>query len=93
MQLRVARLCLDCEEVHNELHCPVCASDSYAYLSRWVPTEERRREPRMEPLPPKPPANGARWVKRGAMGLAVLAAAQWAWKATQPKNGEDRTRG
>src|SRR5262245_4130615 len=43
MQLRVARLCLDCEEVHVESRCPRCASESYAFLSTWLPTEERRR--------------------------------------------------
>jgi hypothetical protein len=43
MQLRVARLCLDCEELHTDHSCPVCASDRYAYLSTWLPVEERRR--------------------------------------------------
>ena len=39
MQLRVARLCLDCEELHTESSCPVCASDRYAFLSNWLPVE------------------------------------------------------
>ncbi len=43
MQLRVARLCLDCEELHAGDTCPVCASSSYAFLSNWLPSEERRR--------------------------------------------------
>ncbi len=43
MQLRVARLCLDCEELHAADTCPVCASSSYAFLSNWLPVEERRR--------------------------------------------------
>jgi hypothetical protein len=43
MQLRVARLCLDCEELHSENRCPRCASDSFAFLSTWLPSEERRR--------------------------------------------------
>ncbi len=43
MQLRVARLCLDCEELHAADTCPVCASESYAFLSTWLPSEERRR--------------------------------------------------
>jgi len=51
MQLRVARLCLDCEELHTENRCPRCASDSYAFLSSWLPSEERRRwrKPLAEP--------------------------------------------
>jgi predicted nucleic acid-binding Zn-ribbon protein len=48
MQLRTARLCLDCEEVHDEGQCPVCASETFTYLSRWVPSDERRRRPRAE---------------------------------------------
>ena len=43
MQLRVARLCLDCEELFVGEHCPVCASQRYAFLSNWLPSEERRR--------------------------------------------------
>jgi len=43
MQLRVARLCLDCEELHVADRCPICASDQYAFLSSWLPSEERRR--------------------------------------------------
>ena len=43
MQLRIARLCLDCEELYAGDHCPVCASERYAFLSKWLPSEERRR--------------------------------------------------
>src|SRR4029079_12402366 len=43
MQLRVARLCLDCEELHTDNACPRCASESYAFLANWLHVEERRR--------------------------------------------------
>ena len=43
MQLRVARLCLDCEELHAESRCPKCISEHYAMLTTWLPVEERRR--------------------------------------------------
>ena len=49
MQLRVARLCLDCEELYVGEHCPVCASERYAFLSSWLPSEERRRWRRPAP--------------------------------------------
>ena len=42
MQLRVARLCLDCEEVHDEYRCPICASEVFAFLTRWVPRSNGR---------------------------------------------------
>ena len=46
MQLRTARVCLNCEEVHDAQHCPVCASETYAFLKKWVPVEDRRVLPR-----------------------------------------------
>jgi hypothetical protein len=49
MQLRVARLCLDCEELYVGNHCPVCASTRSAFLSTWLPSEERRRWRRPAP--------------------------------------------
>jgi hypothetical protein len=49
MQLRVARLCLDCEELHSDNRCPRCASARYAFLSTWLPSEERRRWRRPPP--------------------------------------------
>ena len=46
MQLRTARLCLDCEEVHSEMRCPSCASETFTYITRWIPAPERRQLPR-----------------------------------------------
>src|SRR5262245_55739479 len=51
MQLRNARLCLDCEEVHDAPQCPVCASESFAFLTRWVQAPERRERPRPQESP------------------------------------------
>jgi len=47
MQLRNARLCLDCEEVHDAEQCPVCASESFAFMTRWVAAPERRERVRL----------------------------------------------
>lgn len=54
VQLRVARLCLDCEELFVGDRCPVCASERFAFLSTWLPTEERRR--RRRPAPASAPS-------------------------------------
>ena len=51
MQLRVARLCLDCEEVFAGECCPVCASQRFAFITSWLPVEERRRWRRSGPKP------------------------------------------
>lgn len=45
MRLSNARLCLDCDEVHDEARCPVCASESFAFIKRWVTVSERRGRP------------------------------------------------
>jgi hypothetical protein len=36
MRLAVARICLDCDEVHDREECPVCGSETFAFLTRWV---------------------------------------------------------
>jgi hypothetical protein len=94
MQLDVARLCMDCDEVHDAQMCPVCGSETFAYITRWIPAPERRRQPR----PPEPdrtetvdtyrellsPAGSksgvGRWLRRGAFGLAAATAVGWAWQ-------------
>lgn len=92
MQLRTARVCLDCEEVHDSQQCPTCASETFAYLTRWVPVPERRQRPR-----PADPANkeavdtyrdmltpqrssGWSTIRRGALGLAIFGLAGWMWR-------------
>ena len=64
MQLRVARLCLDCEELHVEDSCPVCASERYAHLTAWLPVEERRRWRRPPPKAAHRETGRFRAVKR-----------------------------
>ena len=49
MQLRIARLCLDCEELHTADRCPRCISEHYAMVTTWLPVEERRRFRRTRP--------------------------------------------
>jgi putative endonuclease len=49
MQVRTARLCLDCEELHPDQQCPNCASEAFVYLSRWIAIEERRKRQRPPP--------------------------------------------
>jgi len=89
MQLRNARLCLDCEEVHEGQQCPLCASETFVFITRWVPAPERRQKPRTGQPPPapetvdtyremlNPPQDSPSWrmVKRGAVGLALFGVA------------------
>ncbi len=84
MQLRGARLCLDCEEIHAEDRCPVCASDAFAFLTRWIPAVERRGATRPPPQAAPPARRNYRLVKNGAIGVALVAAGRWLWRATRP---------
>lgn len=79
MQLRVARLCLDCEEIHEEAQCPLCASEAFVYLTRWIPVDDRRPRRRAQRQAGATP-RVSRIVKGGAVGLAVLATARWLWR-------------
>ena len=97
MQLRTARLCLDCDDVHETQHCPICASETFAFMTRWVPAPERRRVARAtdgaaeaaayrrlltaDALRPKALA----LLKRGALGLAVVSLGRWLWKWSQQR--------
>jgi hypothetical protein len=95
MRLAEARLCLDCDEIHTDAHCPVCASESFAFIKRWVNTGEKR--PRSAPAAVKneeaaetlatyrallgandePRSAVTRFLRGGAVGLALLGAAGW----------------
>jgi hypothetical protein len=92
VQLRTARLCLDCEEIHEAQQCPICASETFAYISRWVTAPERRARKRStEPAPDAdtykqlvdPQSNrptAMRVIKGGAVGIAAITLARWLWR-------------
>jgi len=92
MQLHVARLCLDCNEVHDSQRCPRCGSEAFGYLSRWVPAPERRVGIKTATSPEaetyreliehgSSKSRSARMLTRGAVGLgAAVALAGWLWR-------------
>jgi predicted RNA-binding protein with PUA domain len=92
MKLRDARLCLDCDEVHRDGMCPVCGSESFAYVSRWVPAPEGTRAPRpatsteaevFRELLSGEKGTNRRLLKRGLLGLTALGLAGWAWRSAR----------
>lgn len=94
MQLRRARLCHDCEEVHDAQRCPVCASETFTYITRWVPAPERRARPRATTSPEaevyrqliegddSEPKTG-RLFRQALIGVTTLGLAGWAWQRRQ----------
>jgi len=95
---------LDCEEVHDEYRCPVCASDQFSYISRWVPAPERLSRPRPAPTPPPeaevyrqlvrsaPPKRSGRWTKMlmgvGAAGIGAAGIAGLFLGARRARGGD-----
>jgi len=81
MQLRVARLCLDCEEIHAARTCPRCTSETFALISRWVPAPERRSRPRQDTTDAdtyrellaehQEPQPSHKWLKSGAVAATI----------------------
>jgi len=108
MKLLNARLCLDCDEVYDEAQCPVCASESFAFIKRWVTAPEKRaRAPvlnhsRAETVATyrallaadSQPARTTRLLRGGLLGLAVIGAAGWMLqRSMREKEGEETTSG
>jgi hypothetical protein len=97
MQLRRARLCLDCEEVHDQFQCPVCASEQFTYLTRWVPAPERRSRPRQAPEAEDVqiyrrlvshadrPSRGKTFVTRALLGLTAASVIGIFWGGRQAR--------
>lgn len=91
MKLRTARLCLDCDEVHDHPRCLVCTSETFTYLTRWVPERDRP----LRTLPTTSPEaevykelvghdddrprsrRGRRLLKHGVMSLAAIGVVGW----------------
>jgi hypothetical protein len=87
MQLNVARVCLDCEEVHDAQQCPVCASETFAYLSKWVPRVERRFRSRPVVRPIVTPTRVQRIIFGGGV-LSLLAYGFHEWSKRAQKTLE-----
>lgn len=101
MQLITARLCLDCNEVHDQPQCPICASSAYAFMSRWVPAPERRVRPRPTTSPnaevyrhlvgdtSKPLG---KVMKAGVVGVTAVGLLGWLWKAASRAADDKKTK-
>ncbi len=94
MQLRTARLCLDCDEVHDTQQCPPCASETFAFITRWVPVPDRADRPRSRARALEPSSPEALGAYRemlhpeppGGNG-ARFAVARWVWRSSASPDG------
>jgi hypothetical protein len=107
MHLSVARLCLDCQEIHEEDRCPVCTSEVFGFITRWVKveatpraTQEKERvltstklEEYRQILNPTPRRSPAgQWLRKGSLVVAAGVLARWGWQMAQQNRVPRRER-
>jgi hypothetical protein len=95
MRLAIARLCLDCEEIHDADRCPMCGSETFAFLTRWVKSQAPETTSRPAPVTERPErvdtyrqligpdrrqSRWGRFAARGAIGVTLLGLARMAWR-------------
>lgn len=99
MQLRRARLCHDCEEIHDAQQCPTCASETFTYITRWVPVPDRRAGPRATTSPEaevyrqlidgRSTGKSGRFLKQALIGATTLGLAGWMWQRSKAQQEGD----
>ena len=75
----------------------MCASETFTFITRWVPAPERRKRPRPTTSPEaeiyrqltraadEPPPTAGRLLKRAAVGLTAVGIVGWLWGRTRPE--------
>jgi hypothetical protein len=101
MRLSTARLCLDCEEIHEDQVCPICASERFGFISRWVPSPEPRKAPTQsspkveiykELLREERPNNSSRIriLRQSLIGLTAVGLFGWLWRTSQDASRHEK---
>ena len=95
MHLSVARLCLDCQEIHSDDRCPVCTSEAFGFITRWVKVDAQSRSvPKDEAAanaarvdsyrqilnPGTRQSTTARWLRKGGLVVAAGVLARLGWQ-------------
>ena len=102
MHLSVARLCLDCQEIHDDDRCPVCTSEAFAFIKRWVNVEPppgqisrngtqavdaaRVDSYRQILNPGTKRSTAARWLRKGGLVVAAGYLVRLGWQIASQRN-------
>lgn len=76
VELRRAKLCLDCEVIFDGPRCPACTSETFVPVKRWIRPTERVEAPRPAP-PPAPPVSKSRRLLKGSLYVGLGAYGVW----------------
>lgn len=92
--LEKARICLECDTIHDLPACPECGSTTFYYLAKWVkPKLPPRPEPPPEAPAPEapPPKKKSRHLLRNSLmlGAYLLGAYQVLFKPSRKKPPEE----
>ncbi len=82
IDLKRARLCLDCEMIFDAPQCPACASESFVPVTRWIRPSEREISERTQPHPPSaanaaPPAKPSKRLLKKSLYVGLSAYGLW----------------
>lgn len=92
IDLRRARLCLDCEMIFDAPQCPACTSESFVPVTRWIrPMERPGVERRALPVAPASRSSAAspkkpfRLLKKSVyLGLGAYGAWKMLFQPSRP---------
>lgn len=92
--LEKARICLECDTIHDLVSCPECGSASFQYVARWIPPQHPPK-----PGPARPPfpilelpesKKQSHWLRNSVMaGAGLVAAWQLLFKRSRKKPADE----
>jgi hypothetical protein len=87
IELRRARLCLDCEMIFEGPQCPACTSESFVPITRWIrPTEHRSVERPSAAQAPAPPPKSKGLLKKSLyLGLGAYGVWKMLFEPGKPR--------
>ncbi len=85
VELRRAKLCLDCEAIFQGPRCPACTSESFVPVTRWIRPSERVPASPPPPPPPAPPVSRPRRLLKKSLYVGLGAYGMWKMLFEPPK--------
>ena len=85
IELKRARLCLDCEMIFEGPACPACTSGSFVPVTRWIRPTVRQESERPAPSPPPAPKPKRLLRKSLYVGLGAYGVWKMLFEPSRPR--------